>query len=181
MEWEVKAQNILIVIIVGAILDFLIGAVIGPSSPEDISKGFAGFSMEVLTSNLKSDYRFSEGLQQNFLTVFAIFFPSVTGIQAGANISGDLKDPASAIPRGTILALCISMITYVTFVFFVAGSALRDGSGIISEVVNATAPYHFSCAANHVRNSEILRIIFVDFKISHFHRLVNMELRTAIP
>lgn len=93
MEWEVKAQNVLIVIIVGAILDFLVGAVIGPSSPEDISKGFAGFSLEVLSSNMKSDYRFSEGLQQNFLTVFAIFFPSVTGIQAGANISGDLKDP----------------------------------------------------------------------------------------
>lgn len=153
MEWEVKAQNVLIVIIVGAILDFLIGAVMGPESPEDISKGFAGFSMEVLKSNLKSDYRYSEGLQQNFLTVFAIFFPSVTGIQAGANISGDLKDPAKSIPRGTILALFMSMVTYVIFVFFVAGSALRDGSGLITEVINSTAPYHFDCAANHVRIS----------------------------
>ena len=44
-----------------------------------------------LSANFKTDYRFSEGLNQDFFSVFAIFFPSVTGIQAGANISGDLK------------------------------------------------------------------------------------------
>jgi solute carrier family 12 sodium/potassium/chloride transporter 2 len=45
----------------------------------------------VFANNWNSDYRVSEGIHQNFFSVFAIFFPSVTGVQAGANISGDLK------------------------------------------------------------------------------------------
>lgn len=151
MEWEVKAQNVLVVVISAAILDFLVGALWGPSGDEDKAKGFPGFSMEVLKSNLKSDYRFSEGLDQTFLTVFAIYFPSVTGIQAGANICGDLKDPAGAIPKGTLLAMLISTISYVCFAIFAGGAALRDGSGLISEVVNSTVPFDFECVANHVR------------------------------
>lgn len=151
MEWEVKAQNFLVVIITAAILDFLIGALWGPSNDEDVAKGFPGFSVEVLKSNLKHDYRFSEGLSQTFLTVFAIYFPSVTGIQAGANICGDLKDPAGAIPKGTFLAMLISTISYVCFAIFAGGASLRDGSGLVSEVVNQTMPYHFDCMANNVR------------------------------
>lgn len=150
MEWEVKAQNVLILIIVAAILDFMVGTIIGPTSTELVAKGFTGFSRETFEENLYPDYRYSEGLTQSFFTVFAIFFPSVTGLQAGANICGDLKDPASAIPKGTLLALIISMGTYMAFAFVVGGAALRDASGLVADVVNTTTPYHFACAANHV-------------------------------
>lgn len=92
---------------------------------------FSTFLAEVFVNNLQPDYRFSENNNQTFFSVFAIFFPSVTGIQAGANISGDLKDPASSIPIGTLLALLISMLSYVTFVFFAGGAALRDASGLV--------------------------------------------------
>ncbi|OXU26603.1 hypothetical protein TSAR_006261, partial [Trichomalopsis sarcophagae] len=135
MEWESKAQNFLIAIIVGAIADFLIGALIGPRSLQDRAGGFTGFNSTVFMDNWLPDYRYSEGANQTFFSVFAIFFPSVTGIQAGANISGDLKDPASSIPVGTLLALLISMISYVTFVFFAGGAAIRDASG---KIVNGT-------------------------------------------
>lgn len=43
-------------------------------------------------NNLFADYRPEKGgIQHDFFSVFAIFFPAATGILAGANISGDLK------------------------------------------------------------------------------------------
>jgi hypothetical protein len=37
------------------------------------------------------------------------------GIVAGANLSGDLKDPAEAIPKGTLLAIGLTYVTYMLF------------------------------------------------------------------
>ena len=65
--------------------------------PSDISlrisdekaKGFVGFNAEVAASNMWSSYRSREGEKpESFFSVFAVFFPAVTGIVAGANMSG---------------------------------------------------------------------------------------------
>lgn len=93
-------------------------------------------------SNLVSDYRFSEKSVQDFFSVFAIFFPSVTGIQAGANISGDLKQPSRSIPIGTLLALLVSMLSYLIFVFFIGAATVRDAGGLVNGTV-------VTCVAGH--------------------------------
>ena len=42
-------------------------------------------------NNLWRDYRYDDGSMQSIISVYAVFFPAVTGIVAGANLSGDLK------------------------------------------------------------------------------------------
>ncbi len=48
-----------------------------------------------------------------FWTVFAVFFPAVTGISAGASLSGELKNPKKNIPYGMLLAIGVGLIVYL--------------------------------------------------------------------
>lgn len=54
-----------------------------------------------------------------FWKVFAIFFPAVTGIMAGANMSGDLKNPRTAIPLGTMSSIFLTMAIYIFLAYLI--------------------------------------------------------------
>lgn len=53
-----------------------------------------------------------------FILLFGIFFPAVTGFEAGVSMSGDLKDPKKSIPRGTIAAIVVGLMVYIGLAFF---------------------------------------------------------------
>ncbi len=115
-------------------VDFIIGSFLPPSD-EDRAKGFVGYNGTVLSENLWSDYTpDANGKENDFFTVFAVFFPAVTGIVAGANLSGDLKDPGVAIPKGTLLAIATTYVSYMIYAVMVASSTLRHASGVVEEV-----------------------------------------------
>ncbi|NNG09258.1 MAG: Na-K-Cl cotransporter, partial [Arenibacter sp.] len=61
-----------------------------------------------------------------FWVVFAVFFPASTGIMAGANMSGELKDPRKSIPTGTLWAIGVSFVIYMTLAFWLARSATEN-------------------------------------------------------
>lgn len=56
-----------------------------------------------------------------FWAVFAVFFPAVTGIEAGLGLSGDLKDPAKSLPLGTLAAVITGYAVYMALPVFIAG------------------------------------------------------------
>lgn len=56
----------------------------------------------------------------SFMLLFGIFFPAVTGFEAGVSMSGDLKDPKKSIPQGTITAILVGLVVYILLTFFFA-------------------------------------------------------------
>ncbi len=59
----------------------------------------------------------------NFWAVFAVFFPAATGIMAGANMSGELRDPRRSIPAGTLWAIGLSCVIYLALAVWTAKAA----------------------------------------------------------
>ncbi|XP_011171411.1 bumetanide-sensitive sodium-(potassium)-chloride cotransporter [Solenopsis invicta] len=134
LEWEAKAQIFLLIILLLAIVDFMIGSFVGPKSDKERAQGFIGYNAALIKENLYPNYRYSEGVHHNFFSVLAIFFPAATGILAGANISGDLKDPQTAIPKGTLLAILLTSLSYLLMAIMIGGSVMRDATGNVTDL-----------------------------------------------
>jgi len=62
----------------------------------------------------------------NFFTVLGVYFPTVTGVMAGINMSGDLKNPSRDIPNGTLAAIGLSSFLYMSFIVVLGSTCLRE-------------------------------------------------------
>lgn len=78
-----------------------------------------------------------------FWTVFAVFFPPMTGILAGVSMSGDLRDPSHAIPRGTFLAIFVTGVLFALQFIWLAVNASREdllGDSMVMAQISVSAP-----------------------------------------
>ncbi|MDX9748330.1 MAG: amino acid permease [Paludibacter sp.] len=60
-----------------------------------------------------------------WIALFAIFFPAVTGFEAGVSMSGDLRDPKRAIPTGTISAILVGLVVYIGLAYYFSATVDR--------------------------------------------------------
>ncbi len=115
-SWALRAQYFILAVLLVSIGVFMGG-------------GIAEFEVAHFTANLSPHY----GEGENFWSIFAVFFPAVTGIRAGVNMSGDLKAPEKSIPKGTLLAIAVSGLVYLGQIVMLGG--VRDAMAL------SQAPY----------------------------------------
>uniref|UniRef100_A0A914CBT2 Solute carrier family 12 member 3 n=1 Tax=Acrobeloides nanus TaxID=290746 RepID=A0A914CBT2_9BILA len=148
-NFESKTQVIFVVLVLISVVDYYVGTV-APISENQALKGMTGYSLATLKENFLPDFR--QGY--NVIAVFAVFFPAATGIMAGANISGDLKDAGRAIPLGTIIAIGITSGIYMSFLWMTGSMVVRDADGINPPMLNndSNVPGYYvkpPCALNY--------------------------------
>jgi amino acid transporter len=84
-----------------------------------------------------------EWVDGGFWTVFAVFFPAVTGVLAGVGLSGDLADPGRSIPRGVGLAVLTGFLVYLAAPWFLGNAAsavaLRENELLWTQVASGGA------------------------------------------
>lgn len=111
-EWAIRVQYLVLAVLLASIVSFLLGAL-------------GRFDLDLLRTNLAPAPGAAES-GVGFWVLFAIYFPAVTGVMTGVNMSGDLRDPSHAIPRGTLAAVGIATLIYAAQVLL-CGAALPRG------------------------------------------------------
>ncbi len=107
--WTIKVQYFILLIMAAALVSFYAGAV-------------GDFDAAVFEANLVPHF----GPGESVFTMGALFFPAVTGIMAGANMSGDLANPSRSIPRGTLAAVAVTAAIYLSQAALLGGSRAAE-------------------------------------------------------
>ncbi|KAJ2701791.1 hypothetical protein H4218_001175 [Coemansia sp. IMI 209128] len=75
---------------------------------------------------------------ETFGSVLGVLFPACIGVMAGASMSSALRKPSKSIPQGTLWAVVITFVLYLTIVVCLGSttrrSTLRDNFNVLQEI-----------------------------------------------
>jgi len=108
-DWAIRFQYVILALLAASVLAVFGGALMR-------------FDVSTLAENAEPLYSQES---YGFWAMFAIYFPAVTGIMAGVNMSGDLRNPQRSIPRGTLAAIGIGFAVYALQIVLLGGAMER--------------------------------------------------------
>lgn len=126
-----RASNGLLLVLLVATFSIPFSAlVLQPFEDRKLGVYYTGPSLDTLKGNLYPGLtRGADGSQlhgrETWQDLFGILFPATGGIFAGASMSGDLKHPSKAIPKGTLYGLGLTFITYTLVILTMALTTTR--------------------------------------------------------
>jgi solute carrier family 12 (potassium/chloride transporters), member 9 len=157
---------------------------------------YTGLSKQTLIDNLYPNYGYdytSGGNAVNFAIVFGVLFSGVTGIMAGANMSGELKNPSKSIPTGTLSAVAFTFCCYLALSLFMAAtspSSLLQNNFLFLMPINILPPFvavgiltaTFSTAlSNLIGSSRVLEALAKDQVFGSFLNFISKGTWKANP
>jgi len=77
-------------------------------------------------NNLNTAHYVTTESWTSFWWLFALFFPAMTGLQAGIGLSGELSDPKKQIGRGVLWAIGITTVMYIAVTFWLGAVATHE-------------------------------------------------------
>lgn len=94
-DWATRFQFIVMAVLVLALVSFFIGGAL-------------------LWDSRQLQHNWLPSAQPlPFWSLFAVFFPAVTGFTQGVSMSGDLRDAGRSLPLGTFAAVGVSLVIYL--------------------------------------------------------------------
>ncbi|KAF1950402.1 hypothetical protein CC80DRAFT_496849 [Byssothecium circinans] len=139
-----RCSNGLLVLLLIATFSIPLSAlVVSPFSDPKEKIVYTGLNAQTFRENLMPHFtRGAAGGQlkhkQNFQDMFGILFPATGGIFAGASMSGDLKHPSKAIPKGTLYGLGLTFVAYTIVIFAIAATVTRESLYSNTNVIQLT-------------------------------------------
>ena len=127
----IKAQYGILALLLLSVVSFIIGGLMEFDASR-LADNWGAATSETMTQ-VAANAAEAQGLDPpgtvlapGFWIMFALFFPAATGITAGANMSGDLKDPGKSIPSGTLYAIGFTAIVYVIQLILLGGTTEQE-------------------------------------------------------
>ncbi|KAL9072383.1 MAG: hypothetical protein Q9157_005106 [Trypethelium eluteriae] len=139
-----RCSNGLLAILLFAVFSIPISALfVQPFRSPELGIDYRGISLHTFLENLWPHFtKGADGSQikgrENIQDLFSILYPATAGIFAGASMSGDLKHPSKAIPKGTLFGLLLTFVAYalviLSLAFTVTRASLYRNTNVIQEV-----------------------------------------------